>query len=68
MHDSQRHKKGFVPWVAPRFGMVMAPKSKQDRQPVEEKNINYATIEIDAPSHLLCKECKAPLTAPQHFP
>lgn len=67
MHDSQRHKEGLIPWSIPRNGRIMVPKSKQDHQPVEEEDINYAKLTIEAPSNALCKECKKPLQASKHF-
>lgn len=67
MHDSQRHKEGLIPWAVPRNLRIMVPKSKQDHQPVEEEDINYAKLVIDAPSKSICKECKKPLLLPNHF-
>lgn len=68
MHDSQRHKVGLIPWAVPRHGTIMVPKSMRDHHPVEEVDINYASIKIDAPATCICKECKMPLVRLRHFP
>ncbi|XP_031342843.1 uncharacterized protein LOC116170521 isoform X2 [Photinus pyralis] len=69
MHSSQRSKSGLISWTPPKNGL-MVPKSKQDKQVWEdtEREINFSNLTIvSAPSYLVCKECKFPINASQHF-
>ncbi|KAK5645646.1 hypothetical protein RI129_004110 [Pyrocoelia pectoralis] len=69
MHSSQRSKSGLISWTPPKNGL-MVPKSKQDKQVWEdtEREINFSNLTIiNAPSKLVCKECKFSINASEHF-